>query len=59
VSIYTYGSPQRGKTVATNPEKRTCLRPGCSTRLSIYNASQFCYVHESVAPKPYLSPKRP
>ena len=59
MSAYVYGSPQRGRTVATNPEKRTCLAPGCTTTLSIYNASQFCWVHESAIPRRGLSPKRP
>jgi hypothetical protein len=58
MTTYTYGPPQRGKTLATHPEKRSCSTPGCSTRLSIYNPSQFCWLHESVAPKRYLSPKR-
>jgi hypothetical protein len=27
---------------------RTCTDEGCSTKLSIYNKSQFCWVHEPV-----------
>jgi|RhiMetStandDraft_4_1073278.scaffolds.fasta_scaffold598079_1 hypothetical protein len=58
-STYTYGSPQKGKIVATHPEKRSCLFDGCSTRLSIYNPALYCWLHDSVAPKRGLSPKRP
>ena len=28
---------------------RTCLEPGCGTRLSIYNQGKFCYLHEPMA----------
>lgn len=58
MSTYTYGPPTTGKSVATYPEKRPCSTPGCCTRLSMYNPSQSCWVHEPVTPKRYLSPKR-
>jgi hypothetical protein len=58
MGTYTSRSPQTGKPVARHPEKRSCLAEGCSTRLSIYNPSQFCWLHETVAPKRFLSPKR-
>jgi hypothetical protein len=58
MSTYTYGPPQRGKTLATSPAKRTCQANGCSTTLSIYNAAQYCWVHESASPRRGLSPKR-
>jgi hypothetical protein len=28
---------------------RTCLQPGCGTKLSIYNQGKFCYLHEPMA----------
>ena len=28
---------------------RTCLEPGCGTKLSIYNQGKFCYLHEPMA----------
>jgi len=28
---------------------RTCLEPGCGTKLSIYNQGRFCYLHEPMA----------
>jgi hypothetical protein len=58
MGTYTYRSPQTGKPVARHPEKRSCLAEGCSTRLSIYNPSQSCWLHETVAPKRFSSPKR-
>jgi hypothetical protein len=58
MSTFTYRSLQTGKRIAVHPEKRSCLAQGCTTRLSIYNASQFCWLHEPVAPKRFLSPKR-
>ncbi|MCI0545613.1 MAG: hypothetical protein L0Z49_14415 [Actinobacteria bacterium] len=42
----------RGRRVsaATRPpravsEKRTCIHPGCGTRLSRYNRREYCYTH--------------
>ncbi len=28
---------------------RTCLEPGCGTKLSIYNQGKFCYLHEPMS----------
>jgi hypothetical protein len=45
----------RGAKVREVPRKnrtyqagRTCSEPGCATRLSIYNRSQYCWQHEPV-----------
>ncbi|HEX9122412.1 MAG TPA: hypothetical protein VF984_03505 [Actinomycetota bacterium] len=58
MSQYTYGQPLKGGTIATYSRKRFCAAPGCSTRLSIYNSSQFCWLHDSHGPRPRLSPTR-
>lgn len=55
---YTYGQPLRGSIVASYSSKRTCSAPGCSTRLSIYNATEHCSLHDGLSPRPRLSPKR-
>jgi hypothetical protein len=57
MASYIYGSPQK-KRIQTQPEKRSCSEHGCTTRLSIYNPSPFCWLHESAAPKRGLSPTR-
>jgi len=36
-----HGRPSR-----TFPEGRVCAEPGCDTKLSIYNESEFCSLHE-------------
>ncbi|MHB1503500.1 MAG: hypothetical protein ACYCTL_08015 [Acidimicrobiales bacterium] len=36
-----YGRPSR-----TFPQGRVCSEPGCKTKLSIYNESEYCYLHE-------------
>jgi hypothetical protein len=58
MSTYTYGQPLKRTTVATYPEKRACSAPGCTTRLSIYNASRFCWLHDPIRPKRGVSPTR-
>ena len=59
-TAFIYGSPEKGHVVASNPEKRTCSAPDCSTRLSIYNPSaQFCWLHETPTPKRGVSPTQP
>ena len=35
--------PRRNRTY---PAGRSCAEPGCSTRLSIYNRTSFCWQHE-------------
>jgi len=37
--------PRRNRTYAAG---RTCDQPGCTTRLSIYNRSTYCWQHEPV-----------
>lgn len=37
-------------TVAVYGRGRICARPGCSTRLSVYNPSSYCAAHLPVAP---------
>lgn len=32
----------------TAEEGRTCVAPGCETKLSIYNASQTCWQHSDL-----------
>jgi hypothetical protein len=32
--------------VSSYPAKRVCASLACSTRLSIYNASDYCFLHE-------------
>jgi hypothetical protein len=34
------------RTIPSFPPKRICSDAACSTVLSIYNASEFCFVHE-------------
>jgi hypothetical protein len=34
----------------TFPRGRSCARPGCSTRLSIYNPRSVCWQHEEPRP---------
>jgi hypothetical protein len=55
---YSYGQPVKGKMVATHPAKRCCKAPGCLTRLSIYNASELCWLHDSRILRPRPSPTR-
>lgn len=38
-------------------EARTCAADGCTTRLSIYNAQSYCYVHRSLASEPARRPR--
>lgn len=56
MTAYTYGQPRKGGAVATYPEKRSCSAPGCLTALSIYNSSDFCWLHEPMHPKRGFSP---
>ena len=35
--------PRRNRTY---PAGRSCAEPGCSTKLSIYNRTRFCWQHE-------------
>lgn len=55
---HTYSQPLRGTSVPTFPRKRVCQVPGCSTLLSMYNASLSCWLHDSSGPRPRLSPTR-
>jgi hypothetical protein len=57
-SEYTYGQPLKAGATPTYPRKRYCQAPGCSTRLSIYNSSLFCWLHDSGGPRPRHSPTR-
>jgi hypothetical protein len=42
---------------------RTCAEPGCSTKLSVYNASEYCWQHADVVFPNYrgkrLAPNKP
>jgi hypothetical protein len=31
---------------------RVCFAPGCTTRLSVYNADTFCWMHQRPVPQP-------
>jgi hypothetical protein len=41
--------PPKG-TSKTYPSDRVCEATGCTTRLSVYNASSFCWQHEVAHP---------
>jgi hypothetical protein len=58
MTTYTYGQPLKGGTLPTYPEKRSCSAPGCPTRLSIYNPSEFCWLHDPIHPRRGISPTR-
>jgi len=32
----------------TESQGRTCAHPGCSTRLSVYNAGTYCWQHADI-----------
>jgi hypothetical protein len=55
---YTYGQPVKRVGIATYSPERTCSAPGCSTKLSIYNATEYCSLHERYVPRNRPSPKR-
>jgi len=44
--------------VPTHRMKRTCIVPSCSTVLSIYNATDYCWVHELPIPRSGSLPGR-
>jgi hypothetical protein len=53
VQMHDHGLPIRGigqgrtaKRAQTYPGDRTCGHDDCATRLSIYNRSERCWVHE-------------
>lgn len=45
-------TPPAGRPNTTWARDRTCVHLGCDTRLSIYNRSSRCWVHE--IPKAYV-----
>jgi hypothetical protein len=45
-SARTALSPQAGERVSSYPPGRECANSECTTVLSKYNASEFCFVHE-------------
>jgi hypothetical protein len=47
---------QRGKGAIQHEAGRVCQSPGCDTRLSIYNSSSRCSVHEGMAEQMQLAP---
>ena len=58
MTTYAYGQPLKGSTVPTYSGKRWCSAPGCPTRLSIYNSSEFCFLHDPMRPRRGSSPTR-
>jgi hypothetical protein len=42
--------PRRSGEITQYVHGRVCLDTGCATRLSTYNASMFCWVHQGRAP---------
>ena len=44
--------PQKGRRPRRMAEDRSCSAADCSTKLSVYNRSQFCWVHEE--PHPFV-----
>lgn len=57
MSQYIYGQSSKGTRVASYPSRRTCSASNCATILSIYNASEFCSLHEVLVPRSRVSPK--
>jgi hypothetical protein len=55
---HTYSRPVGGTAVPTFARKRVCAVAGCSTLLSMYNASESCWLHDSSGPRPRMSPTR-
>jgi hypothetical protein len=43
-------TPSRASRTYTGTAKRVCAAGGCSTLLSIYNASKLCWQHEPTHP---------
>lgn len=48
---YIYGQGSKSTRVTSYPSSRTCSEASCSTTLSIYNASAYCSLHGSLAPR--------
>ena len=57
MSEHIYGQSSKGTRVASYPESRRCSEGGCSTILSIYNASDYCSLHGALIPRSRISPK--
>ncbi len=55
---FIYGQSSKSARLATHPSSRTCSEGGCSTTLSIYNPSAYCWLHEPLTPRSRFSPKR-
>jgi hypothetical protein len=49
---YTNRQPVKGTALPTHSAKRMCASPGCPTRLSIYNGSEYCWLHDGPTPAP-------
>ena len=43
--VVEFGTPERGKSKAKSARGRLCTYSGCTTVLSIYNASDTCWQH--------------
>jgi hypothetical protein len=43
--------PRRSGEITQYEHGRVCLDPGCATRLSTYNASSFCWLHQGRTPQ--------
>jgi hypothetical protein len=44
--------PRRSGELTQYEHGRVCLDPACATRLSTYNASMFCWLHQGRVPAP-------
>lgn len=50
-----FGSPQRGKQIASKPSGRLCVMSGCETILSTYNHAVTCSLH---SPPDFRKPRK-
>jgi hypothetical protein len=44
--------PRRSGGIARYSTGRVCYWIGCTTRLSVYNADLYCWLHQQPAPQP-------
>ena len=56
---YRYSAPRKGEKLPTYSENRGCSSPDCRTKLSIYNSSRYCWLHDNESTGPRISPTRP
>jgi hypothetical protein len=44
--------PQKGRRPRRINDERSCGAAGCTTKLSVYNRAEFCWIHEE--PHPFV-----